>query len=470
MSRLDSFGFDMGKKRELDEIKKLLRENPLAIHDYSTIERFLELGCYELFNIKFLIKCGFQINAPLNDGGTLLHIMTIKDSYGDRRGYRILTYLLEHGADVNAVDDSLKTPLHYVANVKTLELFLKYGADINKKSRIGESVLYSILVRGCTSDIYVALYKMVDNLSQLELQLLLSKISCPNIISELIKKGANPNLKIPNSSNTTPLEMAVLFNRVEIARTLLENGAIPDINDMFCREKQTTLFEQASHYKEMTELLMNYGADFLNLPQLRDRAYLIKKKKNAGCEFVLSKLSKQQIAYLIYDALKICRYDDISNEISELIEDMDENYILQNGMTMLKFGCKNDYPAIIWKFARFAREDRDRYGRSPLHYCKTIDAINTIIKYEDVNVQDGVGNTIVHKYQPPKISSYYALLLEYGLKPTIKNMYGKPAHLYMSVYLPEVHKYCLFLEKTESQLNNDIYKYIMSFYCRPFNI
>ncbi len=83
-----------------------------------------------------LIKSVSNINAVENSGKTPLHYATI---YG-RSG--IVSALLEHGADINAVDNDGKTPLHYAShygNYEMIKLLIESGADTTIKDREGKT-------------------------------------------------------------------------------------------------------------------------------------------------------------------------------------------------------------------------------------------------------------------------------------------------------------------------------------------
>jgi len=57
----------------------------------------------------------------------------------------IVHLLLQHGADVNAVNDFNETPLHYAckrANLVVIQCLLDHGADLHAEDRAGKGVLH----------------------------------------------------------------------------------------------------------------------------------------------------------------------------------------------------------------------------------------------------------------------------------------------------------------------------------------
>lgn len=74
----------------------------------------------------------------------------IRVSKALKHGSSCIAELLEHGADVDAVNKDGITPLHEVCTMGVKELvdqLLDYGADINKLSGAGENCLFLLLNR-----------------------------------------------------------------------------------------------------------------------------------------------------------------------------------------------------------------------------------------------------------------------------------------------------------------------------------
>lgn len=62
-----------------------------------------------------------------------------------RGDVEVVRLLLQHGADVNAVNDYNETPLHYAckrANLVVLQCMIEHGADILSEDRAGKGVLH----------------------------------------------------------------------------------------------------------------------------------------------------------------------------------------------------------------------------------------------------------------------------------------------------------------------------------------
>jgi len=108
-----------------------------------------------------LIRAGADVRATNKSGGqTPLHMVSrqlpamMQARWGswqmileDRDSGRlaIVNALLDHGADINAKDRYLETPLYYAANtdcLKVMQLLIDRGADVNAKNNRGLTAIH----------------------------------------------------------------------------------------------------------------------------------------------------------------------------------------------------------------------------------------------------------------------------------------------------------------------------------------
>jgi ankyrin repeat protein/tetratricopeptide (TPR) repeat protein len=197
-----------------------------------------------------------ELMLPRN--GTLLHKAA---SLGQ---LRVVTFLLDHGADIGARDQSLSqnTPLHWAAvngHRAMVELLLSRKADPNAMSipdgstplllatkKSFRSVCEALLARGANAN-------LPDSASEAPLDAAASR-GDEAIVRLLLDKGAEVNRK--SKSGTTPLHRTSSTN---IARLLLERGAEVNAQD---EQGRSPLFGAAERdQRELLQFLLAQEAD-----------------------------------------------------------------------------------------------------------------------------------------------------------------------------------------------------------------
>jgi len=99
--------------------------------------------------LRTLIENGADVNAQDNHGITVLHILAESLYWTLPESESILKLLVGHGADININHNQLGTPFHLALNgysgkensIKTIEILLKYDADINARNSDGKTLL-----------------------------------------------------------------------------------------------------------------------------------------------------------------------------------------------------------------------------------------------------------------------------------------------------------------------------------------
>ncbi len=191
--------------------------------------------------------------------------------------------LLEAKANPNHIDDNGWTLLHvaaFINNVSTIKLLLKYGANINQRTKqLKQTSLYSALLNKKFSAFYALLdagayhsYLSLNNAGVSPL-IIASENGYEEVVDRLIQKKANLNIQMNNQlsalylaaqnghtgvvkklvqahadvnvayQNTTPLMIAISNNKEEIAHFLIE--AKTDIN-LLDGDKESALHRAAT--------------------------------------------------------------------------------------------------------------------------------------------------------------------------------------------------------------------------------
>lgn len=178
--------------------------------------------------LEFLLDHGADVNAVIDDSWTPLHLAI---RYGSSEGVRML---MDHGADVRLTPKQNSSPLTVALNYKLMKivpLLLQKGADVNYNQH-GSTPLFAaaladnyegvemMLKLGATPDLH-------SNRSGMTALCIAAEKNYPRIAKLLLEKGANPNY-VSESSGYTPLHYAAYYGSTDCVRLLLEHGARRD--------------------------------------------------------------------------------------------------------------------------------------------------------------------------------------------------------------------------------------------------
>jgi uncharacterized protein len=177
--------------------------------------------------VRALLAGGANVRLADRNGYTVLHAVAVD------REHAIAELLLSAGADVNARTKDNITPL--MASVcspysdATMSLTLiRAGADVNIVDSDGETALSCATSRTL------------------------------EVIEELLKRGANPNIQSKRFSGETPLHLAAMNGSTQTVELLLRYGANPAIRN---NEGQTPLDITNVKFDEVRKLLSSHSTD-----------------------------------------------------------------------------------------------------------------------------------------------------------------------------------------------------------------
>lgn len=178
-----------------------------AESNFLTLEMLVEKLHVDV-NARFACCVGDAVNQEpkVLMGGTALHVLAVASHYWQLEA---LSYLLEHGAHVNAIDEKGETPLHVASvglkhlttppqglwSLEAVRILLSHGADINALSNEGMSALHKAS-------------------------------SAPDILKELLNHGADAVI-----GAKSPLFMCIHDGSLQSLELLLDNGLSPDVVD-----------------------------------------------------------------------------------------------------------------------------------------------------------------------------------------------------------------------------------------------
>lgn len=202
----------------------------------------------------------------------LLHKLAMQDKYDTpallwaaERGHRqLVALLLEKGADINIQnrrDWITGTALHKVAmhqDISMVRLLLDKGANIEAVDQHKKTPLHHAVIEGFEEMVRLLLgkganVKVQDYRGSTPLQIAIAKGANP-IIVLLLDSGAE--MEARNEAGMTALHQAVSYGSISTVRLLLDRGA-----NMYARGNRgetPMILAHRKHYKKVRELLSAY--------------------------------------------------------------------------------------------------------------------------------------------------------------------------------------------------------------------
>ncbi|KAL6633133.1 ankyrin [Neocallimastix sp. 'constans'] len=192
-----------------------------------------------LERVQCLIEYGADINATDTFSGTPLIVAC---EYGQ---YEIVKFLLENGADINSVNANGDKPIHVACLVedrKITELLMEHG-----KNTYGSTLLMTSVNNENVEMVKLLLELNINNINEKNGEgktalFFATENKNYEIVKLLLEHGADVN--IPNNHKSTPLTLAS-----EDGKKILDNDGDSSLK-----------LAKEGHFKEIEELLLEYGA------------------------------------------------------------------------------------------------------------------------------------------------------------------------------------------------------------------
>lgn len=264
--------------------------------------------------LRFLYEKGAEITSTDKEGWTVLH-SAVAGLSEESEGWELISWLLDHGVDVNSKDNNGKTARDFLE---------EYSNEYAKKFE--EILLKHQVVESVKNDDIENLGRLLENNDPLDFSdkygtSLLHKAATlgkTKSIEYLVdQEGLDVNIK--SEYGNTPLHLAVLNNDIDTIKTLLKKGASPnEVNDTggtpmgFAAE-----LGQSEIFKE----LMGYNTKIVELKPLFSKAAMGIINNNEDCWEVIKSLLNQGV--------KETDYSDAINLLGE------EHWLHENKFTSL---------------------------------------------------------------------------------------------------------------------------------------
>ena len=248
--------------REIEKVKRAIEQDPALINKLdeagqtplhvAVVNNYVSL-------LTWLLDHGADINVKNRQGDTPLRSAVIWDRTPH---LSVIRTLLSRGADVNAGDTYGDTPLHVAATfaeTSVIKLLLSEGANPNAQAGRGETPLHYASRRppDPAKDYKGAIRLLLSGGAKVNIQdqagssplHAAAMIENTETIATLLENGANIDLKTNNGS--TPLHISAIFGHSSVAEALVKKGAKVNERD---NRGHTPLYaalrEPAIHYEQ----------------------------------------------------------------------------------------------------------------------------------------------------------------------------------------------------------------------------
>lgn len=262
----------------------------------KTSQKILE-DCMQIYNDLFLAVKDGNVNRASELLSSKMINLNFKNEKGDtllnaaiKNGHlEIVNLLLDNNVNPNQTDSSSFTPLYLAIKLNNPDIMQKIltatGFDINAANQ-----LHLAASRGDSE-----------------------------VISEMLKHGANPNIKITNNEDT-PLYIAVHFRKIDVIKTLLSH---PNVDPNLKR---------ADGYTPLLTAAYNGDIEILKILLTNDRVdrNVVRVQSNSS-------------------ALMLAAYRGHANIVAELIKDKDVDLKIlnTNGETALHLAVSKGHLEVV---------------------------------------------------------------------------------------------------------------------------
>ncbi|NXV39688.1 PP16A phosphatase, partial [Rissa tridactyla] len=220
-------------------------------------------GRHDAEEVQQFLQSGISPDLCNEDGLTALHQCCI-DDFGD-----VVTTLLDAGADVNARDSELWTPLHAAAtcgHLRLVQLLVRRGADllaVNSDGNMPYDLCEDEVTLECLEN---AMAEQGITQEKIEEARGATERAMVREIRRLIQAG--DDLDAPWGHGATLLHIAAANGYAEAAELLLEHRASPDARD----EDGWQPLHAAACWGQvpLVELLVAHGADLEGKSELEE--------------------------------------------------------------------------------------------------------------------------------------------------------------------------------------------------------
>ncbi|XP_050312552.1 rabankyrin-5 [Anthonomus grandis grandis] len=415
----------------------------------------LALGCGFKGLVPLLIKGGADINVRNGQDLTLLHQAIMKEDA------ETALYLLQHGADVNALTSHSETPLQlaiYYKLPEVVDALCSKGVDMSVRDGAGVCALWAtlesgeerianILVKhGADTDCWTycpdvgyrqtLLHRAIDENKE-EAAIFLIRAGC-DLQSPRIPEGGSDAVK----DLQTPLHLCCVWGLEPVARALIEHGANVSARDAELRTPLHCAIE--NRQEEIIDLLLNVPEIDLSLLDKNGLSPFACALTHRNHKAARAILDKQPTASEQYDSrgrnfLHVAvKNDDVESTLFLLTVNVDVNSRVRDAIMTpplhlaARYSGETLLRSLILAGARV--NDRDAQKRTALHVAAEAGnsaAVAALLQNNiDYDAVDMAGDNALHvAVREGHVNVARTLLTESRLNAEQMNVKGRnPLH------------------------------------------
>jgi ankyrin repeat protein len=288
----------------------------------------------------------------------------------------VARFLLEHGADVTALNMQGETPLHLASKwgrVEVADLLIERGADVTLKDDSGSTPLHAATTLGGNAEIARLLIERGADVTVKDKNgwTPLHKTSRVILATLFIECGADVSAQTSDTECYTPLDLASLCGNVETAGVLIDRGA-----DMTAQEGCRTPLHLASLYGQMqvVGMLIERGSDVTAQDEDGKTPLHLASRRPNFCDLRLTPLRPTPKRYAKVARVLLERGADVT------VRD-------KNGMTPLQVALSDEGCAEVAQFILLFLQHRADSGSGPVF---TNESIHTLSQHIGLPLEAGL--------------------------------------------------------------------------------
>ncbi|KAK6176232.1 hypothetical protein SNE40_014553 [Patella caerulea] len=223
---------------DLPLVQKLVTQDPSKVDNMVKEKTALQMACYKGHDkiVKYLISNNASPELADNDGDTPLHLAVSGTQF------RVVKLLCEKGVNVNQVNKKRQTPFHLAVchnNYEIAEYLVNKNCDVNTQDEDGDTPLHEILDDPDElNDSMINMMLSLDLRFDIKNRSGFTAIHCAilngikkRVFERLIKKVKKLDSLKTSIGSYTPLHIAAVNAKMELAAPMIKEGHAVDVND-----------------------------------------------------------------------------------------------------------------------------------------------------------------------------------------------------------------------------------------------